>query len=155
MAVSFHSLFGLPSAMIRIIRRVIRLRRVSDIQTPLAVYQFDIRSKWTTSITAPHIEGVCVESLHGFTTSTLSKSRNHSGSGQLTRSGWELASLYNQWACLLQKSKFDYDSVLTPLWLPSEIRQHSQTAKMIYSMRPMLCLFSLRRISETAEMIYI
>jgi hypothetical protein len=67
MAVSFHSLFGLPSAMIRIIRRVIRLRRVSDIQTPLAVYQFDIRSKWTTSITAPHIEGVCVESLHGFT----------------------------------------------------------------------------------------
>jgi hypothetical protein len=46
-----------PSAMIRIIRRFIRLRGANDLQTPLAVYYSDIPGKSTTFITAPDIEG--------------------------------------------------------------------------------------------------
>jgi hypothetical protein len=45
-----------PSAMIRIIRRFIRLRGVSDTLTPLAIYQSDIPGKSATFITAPDNE---------------------------------------------------------------------------------------------------
>jgi hypothetical protein len=45
-----------PSAMLRIIRRFISLRGVSDCGTPLAIYQPDSPGKSTTFITAPDIE---------------------------------------------------------------------------------------------------